>query len=208
MGLKGLTWEQIEFGFQRAMAECDELPAPAKVRKLALGNDSDTAAKAWEVAVKAVSAVGYVKGVNFQDATINATLRAMGGWPKFCNSFNREKEAFIKREFLETYQRWTTRTDEQTGRPLRGDGEHARIANIGVQVYSYPNLAEAVTKAPRLENEHPPRKPNLEAPKPETPGQKRRRENIERVNKEGHQKELTTIGNFLDLVQQKDGATE
>lgn len=206
--MQGLSWGQIEYGFQRAMAECEELPAPAQVRKLALGCDKDTAVKAWEVAVRAVSAVGYVKGVNFQDATINATLRAMGGWPKFCNSFNREKEAFVKREFLETYQRWTARTDEESGRPLRGDGEHARIANVGVKAYSYPNLAEAVTERPRLENKHPPRTPKLEAPKPLTPAEQKRREEIDRVNKEGHQKELTTIGNFLDLVQQKEGTAK
>lgn len=204
MALRGLTWDQIEFGFQRAMAECDELPAPAKVRKFALGNDAATAAKAWEVAMQAVSAVGYVKGVNFQDATINATIRALGGWPKFCGSFNREKEAFVRRSFIETYQLWATRTDDESGKPLRGEGEHARIANIGCKVYSYPNLSEAVTERPRLENKHPPRAPNLEAPKPLPPAERRRREEIERVNNEGHQKELTTIGNFLDLVQQKE----
>ena len=76
---------------------------------------------------------------------------------------------------------------------------------LALRSIPHPNLSEAVTEALRLENKHPPRKPNLEAPKPETPGQKKRRENIEQVNKEGHQKELTTIGNFLELVQQKEG---
>lgn len=205
--MSGLSWDQIEYGFQRAMQDCEQLPAPAVVRKFALGSSPDQAARAWEVACKAVSAVGYVKGVNFQDQTINAAIRAMGGWSKFCRSFDKGKEGFLRRDFLEAYQAWVAKTDNDNGRPLKGDGEHARIANVGCKAYSYPNIAEAVTERPRLENKHPPKTPKIE-PKPDTPAERKRKANIERVNEEGHANELTTIGNFLDLVQQKEGATD
>ena len=81
--LGDLEFELVESAIGRAIRECEEFPSPALVRKFAKGVSERDAQSAWTIAVSAVGHVGYMKSVCFQDATINATIREMGGWPAF-----------------------------------------------------------------------------------------------------------------------------
>lgn len=139
IALSGLSIDQVRVGITRAMAECEQLPAPVVVRRFATGSSDQEASKAWEIAVQAVSKVGYVKGVNFEDATINATIRGMGGWPAFCSSFERESEVWIRKRFNEVYASWVSRVDAESGAPLHGAGEVAKLVAIPCTGYLIAN---------------------------------------------------------------------
>ena len=139
IALSGLSIDQVRTGVTRAMSECEQLPAPVVVRRFATGASEQEANRAWEIAVQAVSKVGYVKGVNFEDSTINATIRAMGGWPSFCLSFERESEVWIRKRFLDVYASWVRRVDAESGAPLHGAGEVAKIVSIPCTGYLIAN---------------------------------------------------------------------
>ncbi len=105
MGLEGLTEEEIRFGVKTATQICTELPSPRKVRELASERANDSAADAWNAALKAVSAIGYMRPICFRDGAVNATVLEMGGWPKFCGLFEREAEVWIQKRFCEIFER-------------------------------------------------------------------------------------------------------
>jgi hypothetical protein len=64
---------------------------------------SCAAVKAWLAFERAVSRIGYIKSVDFDDPTINATVRALGGWEAVCGMPANEFDTFLQKRFQDTY---------------------------------------------------------------------------------------------------------
>lgn len=78
-------------------------PKPADLIKLMGGNSTDRALLAWAKVRRAISEVGAVNSVVFDDPLIHAVISDMGGWPTLCNRPEDELK-FIAREFENRYR--------------------------------------------------------------------------------------------------------
>jgi hypothetical protein len=104
MGLDDLPIESIERAVARALQDCRFMPSVAELRDLAGHlSPSDRAIRAWDVAVHANHLHGYYESVDFDDKVINATIRSMGGWERFCERFEEEDAKWIRKEFERLY---------------------------------------------------------------------------------------------------------
>lgn len=103
LGLQGLTAEQITMATQHALETCRFMPPPAELRQLVYGRVEDRAVKAWLAFENAVVHNGYIRSVTFDDQTINATVRALGGWEYCCGLPASEFDTFLQKRFQETY---------------------------------------------------------------------------------------------------------
>lgn len=126
IGLGDLEAEQVRSAVFRAIRECDRLPRPAELRKLAgeVNDPEALAIAAWGDVLKAVP-LGAWKSVSFDDVTINATIRNLGGWPTVIERFaGAEDEKWLRIEFVRTYKAMAARgVDGDACRPLPGRSE-------------------------------------------------------------------------------------
>ncbi|MFZ9077492.1 MAG: DUF6475 domain-containing protein [Alphaproteobacteria bacterium] len=61
------------------------------------------AMKAWTHASEVAEKIGSYRSIDFEDRVINAVIRYMGGWPKFC-AIESNDESWRRKEFLEAYE--------------------------------------------------------------------------------------------------------
>lgn len=131
VGLDGLTAEQIGKAVAIALRSCKFMPSPAELRELAGEMKSeDRAVQAWIVFEKAVCTIGYVRGVDFDDPVVNATVRALGGWDRCCQQEGDEFDVFLRKRFLDTYASLSrSGVGEEQAAPLEGgfDRENRRL---------------------------------------------------------------------------------
>jgi hypothetical protein len=114
----------------RAIRELPRMPKPAELRELAGVNvaEDTKAVEAWSDVQRAV-AIGPYKWIDFADQRINATIRSMGGWPNFLESFNdAESEKWARHNFLKAYAAVGDRLSPEACRPLIGLGEKTCVA--------------------------------------------------------------------------------
>ena len=117
--------EQMQTAVLRAIRELPRMPKPAELRELAGVNvaEDTKAVEAWSDVQRAV-AVGPYKWIDFADQRINATIRSMGGWPNFLESFNdSESEKWARHNFLKAYAAVGDRLSPEACRPLIGLGQ-------------------------------------------------------------------------------------
>jgi hypothetical protein len=125
LALVDLTPDQMQAAVIRAIRELPRMPRPAELRELAGVNvaEDTKAVEAWADVQRAVSAGPY-KWIDFADQRINATIRSLGGWPNFLESFNdAESEKWARHNFLKAYAAIGDRLSPEACRPLIGLGE-------------------------------------------------------------------------------------
>ena len=106
MGLSDLALATLHGAVERAIRECDRLPKPAELRKLAgSAVDGETRATlAWIDVLRAVE-LGPYKHIDFDDKLCNAAIRALGGWPNFVSRFtDAAEEEFTRHAFTKAYR--------------------------------------------------------------------------------------------------------
>jgi hypothetical protein len=130
LALADLTPEQMQTAVLRAIRELPRMPRPAELRELAGVNvaEDTKAVEAWSDVQRAV-AIGPYKWIDFGDQRINATIRSMGGWPNFLESFgDAESEKWARHNFLKAYLTVGDRLSPESCRPLIGLGEKTCVA--------------------------------------------------------------------------------
>ncbi len=130
LALVDLTPDQMQTAVLRAIRELPRMPKPAELRELAGVNvaEDTKAVEAWSDVQRAV-AIGPYKWIDFADQRINATIRSMGGWPNFLESFNdAESEKWARHNFLKAYAAVGDRLSPESCRPLIGLGEKTCVA--------------------------------------------------------------------------------
>lgn len=123
IGLDDLPIETIEVAVKRALRESRFMPSPAELRELSGEyTGSDRAILAWDSVLKNVH-LGPYKHVSFtDDRIINATIRNLGGWPRFLSRLtDADSEKWARKEFIDAYQRLhRSQVDGEICRPLTG----------------------------------------------------------------------------------------
>jgi hypothetical protein len=122
--------EQMQTAVLRAIRELPRMPRPAELRELAGANvaEDTKAVEAWGDVQRAV-AIGPYKWIDFGDQRINATIRSLGGWPNFLESFNdAESEKWARHNFLKAYAAVGDRLSPESCRPLIGLGEKTCVS--------------------------------------------------------------------------------
>lgn len=126
IGIGDLSPHILQEAVFRAIRECDRLPRPAELRRLA-GEDSSPesmAIAAWGDVLRAVP-LGPWKAIDFEDHLINATIRHLGGWPAVVERFaGTDEEKWLRIEFDRTYKTLAARgVNGEACRPLQGLSE-------------------------------------------------------------------------------------
>lgn len=96
-------FDQIEYAFQKYMAESSFMPKPADIVKIIEGNPTDKATLAWNKVLCAIRDVGEYQSICFDDPIIHAVLQEMGGWGKMCRITD-DKVPFVAQDFSKRYQ--------------------------------------------------------------------------------------------------------
>ena len=121
MAMDDVPIEDLERGVRRAMRDSKFLPKPVELRELAgVISLSARAALAWSAAKKAVHSIGSYGSVDFEDPTINAVIRNMGGWKEFCGRDADTFETFTRKDFERIYQLFAAGQVGEMGRYLTG----------------------------------------------------------------------------------------
>jgi len=124
LALEDLTVEQIQFATKRALQTCKFMPSAAELLELSgYLSPADRAELAWAVVGDAMRQHGFYKSVDFDDATINATIRALGGWAVFCEQADgADFQQFTKARFAKTYAAYCRAgVSAEAGAPLLGN---------------------------------------------------------------------------------------
>ena len=66
-------------------------------------NEDADAIRAWDAATAAIHHHGMYRHVNFEDSTVNAVIRHLGGWPEFC-AMEPTQESWLRKEFVKAYK--------------------------------------------------------------------------------------------------------
>ncbi len=127
LGLEDLALDQVKLAVANAIRSRKTVPKPVELRELAgLITDPNAIAQlAFSKAMDAISSHGPYKTVSFQDRTINAVIRSMGGWPNFCARFtDAESEKWVRIDFIRGYTNYANRpVSEEATAPLIGISE-------------------------------------------------------------------------------------
>lgn len=104
MGLQDLTLQAVQGAVARSIRECERLPAPVELRRLAGERTAEAGAiAAWGDVLKAIP-LGPYRHVDFDDRLINATVRNLGGWPTFLGRLvDVDSEKWLRIEFVKCY---------------------------------------------------------------------------------------------------------
>lgn len=102
--LRDLADDEWTRAVERCATTSQRMPAPAELRALAGEHTAaERAIAAWMEATAAARSVGSYRSVAFEDAAINAAIRSMGGWERFCAADADELERFERPRFLAAY---------------------------------------------------------------------------------------------------------
>lgn len=183
IGLSDTPDELLDIATTAALsASRSFMPTPGQLRELAvtggIGYES-RAERAWIEFDRAVSQQGADKSVSFADGLINATVRLLGDWTFCASQCGDEYAVWLRKAFLETYQRLCTAGASETLRqPLMGNlwrenaGFPDRIlkqlkANTGqvVEVDTTQPVLLPPSKAPERITERPATVPMIELKK-------------------------------------------
>lgn len=107
IGLDGLDADEISRATERALRECEFMPPPAVLRKLAGIMDIESRSiLAWGAFQDAQKQHGYYESVDFDDPVINATVRNLGGWCELTERIEDEDktDTWVRKDFERVYQ--------------------------------------------------------------------------------------------------------
>lgn len=118
-------------------AGAKDFPTPGEIRKLCPSGmkDDDRSLAAYQIASRGARQWGGDRSVDFDDPLINATIRRMGGWERFCEQAG---DTWKEREFRLQYQSVArTGTGDSSALP----GMAARV-NVGLLRPEVPQCIE------------------------------------------------------------------
>ncbi len=116
-----LTDDELRLATRRALREHRFMPAPSVLRDLVLLSIDERASRAWLVFEKAVMRHGHIRTVTFDEPTINAVVRGLGGWEHCCTMTPNEFDTFLMKKFHELYRALHARgVGEEQAAPLVG----------------------------------------------------------------------------------------
>lgn len=145
-GLQDMQLREVQEAALLAMQRCRELPKPIELRELVRGTAESRGELAWIDVIDAVYRGPY-KNVDFENRTINAVVRALGGWPTFCARFSdAESEKWARIEFVKCYSRLSDqRLSDEAYAALPG------LSEISNEITRIGRIAERRPEAKRLE---------------------------------------------------------
>lgn len=122
--------ETFQHAVARTLSSCVHFPRPVELKQFC-GGGKDKAFEAWQLVLKTVREHGRYQSVDFADRAINAALRAIGGWVKFCDG-NEDALHFAERDFVAAYGHYNdTGVSEERGAYLPGVAEKTNLVEIG-----------------------------------------------------------------------------
>jgi len=161
LGMRDLSLQECEQAIEHAIRQSRFMPKPAELRALA-GRDTPagSALRAWMALQRAVSQHGAWASVDFEDKTINACVRVLGGWRQLCTQDADEFTKWTAQRFLKEYETLSrVRLSDEQLAPLVG---HHQIANQSVPEEIRPALEV------KLIATRPTKRKALPAPKPKS----------------------------------------
>jgi hypothetical protein len=122
LGLQDLPIEAIRLAVSSALRRCKFMPSPAELREMAGEGDSKSRAQAaWLELEETVRVVGGYRSVDFEDRTINAAVRSLGGWERICLLSAEEFDKWLRKDFLACYEALDrSGVSEEASAPLVG----------------------------------------------------------------------------------------
>lgn len=95
----------IETAYFRAISEYKRMPSPAEFRELSgVLTVQVRAESAWVIVRRSIPREGSYVSVDFDDPIVNATVRALGGWPSLCDTRCGDPlEVWMRKRFVEMY---------------------------------------------------------------------------------------------------------
>lgn len=117
--LSDLSLAQVRSAATTALSESGRtfMPRPGELRKLAVG---DRAEMAWLEVMKAVRHVGDYGSPKWTDPVIAHAVNATGGWARLCESSDDDFHIWIRKRFIEEYDRLAVSKDQLTNMHLPG----------------------------------------------------------------------------------------
>ncbi len=104
IGLNDISIQALKTAAAAALQSSKFMPSPAELRELAgVIRAEDRALLAFGYLDKAVRLHGYYHSVDFDDPIMNATINALGGWEKVCDTPDSEFDSFFRKRFIEHY---------------------------------------------------------------------------------------------------------
>lgn len=105
MSLSDLPMPKVKKAIEIASRECKFMPKAAELREFA-GDMSlhHRAVIAYDHLARAIEHVGGNKSIDFDDKALNATIRAMGGWPAICDTTHDDFHGKKQLHFDRTYK--------------------------------------------------------------------------------------------------------
>ena len=135
--LKHLSIEQITEGMSKAIQDPDRprfMPQPADVIKYAMPPKL-TGTTAWAEVLDAMEQYGAYASIQFEDGSINAAIRDMGGWPQLCHrQASDEEPIWLQKDFEKRYEHYAA-AGRILNQPLEGlhnlsNKEHGYLQEI------------------------------------------------------------------------------
>lgn len=148
--LRHLSEQAFERAIARAARECKFMPAASELLEFSgFAKTSDRALVAWSEVREAIHAHGVYVSVDFEDASINAAIRGMGGWERVCMMPTAEAEVWGRKEFERQYLAFSAHLPGEYARPLMGIADVHNIGK-GLSAPKPVKVMSSLTPSPRL----------------------------------------------------------
>lgn len=137
-GLDGMSIESIEKACIMAIRTCQYMPTPAELRELGgEASPKSIALLAWESFVGAVRHHGGNASVDFDDRTINAVVRNLGGWQEITLLAGEEFSKWLRHRFLDAYEKLSrVKLGGEMTAPLVGELANSDTESIRIKCLS------------------------------------------------------------------------
>lgn len=111
--LRDLSIEAVRMGFSVCFKRCRFMPRPVEIREAASGRKTDRALMAWQDVQHAAAVIGPYRSARFEDGTVAAVVRAMGGWERVCY-FTEDEMPWRQKDFERLYEAYSERGIAET----------------------------------------------------------------------------------------------
>jgi len=105
LALNDLPFADVKPAILKTAQTSKFMPVPAEIREMTGGvSAADRPGLAWAAVKRAVRLHGGYQSVDFDDALINAAIRMMGGWNRFCETPGGDAfDTWLRRDFVAMY---------------------------------------------------------------------------------------------------------
>lgn len=165
LGLRDLTLQTIEAAVIRAIRDCRYMPAASELRQMCgVLTPQARAVLAWNALRKAIATAGRYASVAFDDQTVNATVRSLGGWQAVCDTPpGDEFEKWLRQRFERVYcQHFEQGFSGELAAPLIGACDASNMAHGYLSHVEQPRrIACGLPPGPHRITQAPSAKPGI-----------------------------------------------